>query len=103
MACLSLGHHDALSPLPWPHAVHPPPQSLRAQWQAPRPTTGVHLLSRDALPGHPWPGGLHGVQAHLPSPFCRKANNFRGLSVFLLSYVATIKSAYTKIYFDDNL
>ena len=33
---------------------------------------------------------------HLPSPFCRKTNNFRGLFAFLRSYVATIKFAYTK-------
>src|SRR5262249_17452060 len=31
---------------------------------------------------------------HLPSPFWRKANTFRELLEFLLSYVATIKLAY---------
>ena len=36
------------------------------------------------------------IEAHLPSPFCRKANNFRGLFAFLRPYVATIKFAYTK-------
>ena len=34
--------------------------------------------------------------AHLPSPFWRKANTFRELVEFLLSYVATIKLAYTE-------
>src|SRR5215471_7020181 len=38
---------------------------------------------------------LH-LEAHLPSPFCRKANNVRGLFAFLRSYVATIKFAYTE-------
>jgi hypothetical protein len=32
--------------------------------------------------------------AYLPCPFWRKANNFRGLFVFLLYYVATINTAY---------
>jgi hypothetical protein len=36
-------------------------------------------------------------QAHLPSPFCRKANNFHGLVAFWLSCVATIKSVYVKL------
>jgi hypothetical protein len=34
------------------------------------------------------------IEAHLPSPFWRKANTFRELLEFLLSYVATIKLAY---------
>src|SRR5262244_1448800 len=36
------------------------------------------------------------ARAHLPSPFCRKANNVRGLFAFLRSYAATIKFAYTE-------
>ena len=39
---------------------------------------------------------LQWIETHLPSPFCRKANNFRGLFAFLRPYVATIKFAYTK-------
>jgi len=35
-----------------------------------------------------------GAATHLPSPFWRKANTFRELLEFLLSYVATIKLAY---------
>jgi hypothetical protein len=38
------------------------------------------------------------VGAHLSSPFCHKANNFRGLSEFLLYYVATINFAYVEIF-----
>src|SRR5712691_4516612 len=34
--------------------------------------------------------------AHLPSPFWRKVNTFRGLFEFLRSYVATIKLAYNE-------
>ena len=34
------------------------------------------------------------LAACLPCPFWRKANNFCGLSEFLLSYVATIELAY---------
>jgi hypothetical protein len=37
-----------------------------------------------------------GIEAYLPCPFWRKANNFRGLLVFLLYYVATIKLAYNE-------
>jgi len=33
------------------------------------------------------------LASYLPCPFWRKANNFRGLFVFLLYYVATINTA----------
>jgi hypothetical protein len=36
---------------------------------------------------------------HLPSPFWRKANNFRGLFAFLLSNVATIKLAFIENFY----
>src|SRR5262249_33739170 len=47
--------------------------------------------------------GVRAFIAHLPSPFCRKVNNFRGLFAFLRPYVATIKFAYTKKYLDNIL
>jgi hypothetical protein len=37
---------------------------------------------------------------YLPCPFWRKANNFRGLFVFLLYDVATINMAYIEIFLD---
>src|SRR5262249_38854163 len=49
----------------------------------------------------PW--SRRAIIAHLPSPFCRKVNNFRGLFAFLRPYVATIKFAYTKKYLDNIL
>src|SRR5215813_7669756 len=57
----------------------------------------VLLASQQALSvSHPCSRQYARSATHLPSPFCRKANNFRGLFAFLHSYVATIKSAYTK-------
>src|SRR6266852_4598154 len=43
------------------------------------------------------------LPTYLPCPFWRKANNFRGLFVFLLYDVATINIAYIKIVLDYNL
>src|SRR4029450_8519205 len=80
----------------------------RAVWggSGRRTRTDTRLVPQCAHP-HVWRVLMSGEtpyhSTHLPSPFCRKANNFRGLFVFLPSYVATIKSAYTKIYLDINL
>ena len=43
------------------------------------------------------------VPADLPSRFWRNASNFRGLSEFLLHYVATIILVYNENYLDFNL
>jgi hypothetical protein len=40
------------------------------------------------------------IETYLPCPFWRKANNFRGLFVFLLYDVATINMAYIEIFLD---
>jgi hypothetical protein len=47
---------------------------------------------------HREPAGSPRFASHLPSPFWRKANNFRGLFEFLPLYVATIKFAYIEIF-----
>ena len=39
------------------------------------------------------------IEADLPCPFWRKANNFRGLFESLLYYVATINIAYIEIFY----
>ena len=40
----------------------------------------------------------HSTEPHLPSPFWRKVNTFRGLCAFLFYYVATTKLGYPEIY-----
>src|SRR5438034_10681105 len=65
-----------------------------------RPASPEQNGTQDPVAHHPGVAPVteaacdHGT--HLPSPFCRKANNFRGLFAFLRPYVATIKFAYTK-------
>src|SRR5215510_16035003 len=52
------------------------------------------------LPFAPPIGAPLGYRTDLPCPFWRKANNFRELVAFLLSYVATIILANTKLSLD---
>src|SRR6266849_10351978 len=56
-----------------------------------------------ATPGTYASGVYQTYVAYLPCPFWRKANNFRGLFVFLLYDIATINIAYIKIVLDYNL